>query len=380
MSRARADYDRRLNYVKRFHCICESYNTLFFESVQCTVCGRMVGYCPEHQEVIAFDPVDNRPGFWRDPQSEATYRQCGNYQDYQVCNWMLEEADEETLCRACRLNAVIPDLSLPQNIDYWRRLESAKRHTLYSILKLNLPLASRREDPERGLTFRFMSDTQPTSEFTEPLDGQPPIFTGHTDGEITINLAEADDVARTRTRIKLGETYRTLLGHFRHEIGHYYWYRLLQDDMELLNAFRELFGDEREDYQAALQRHYNEGPPADWAEHFISPYASMHPWEDWAECWAHYLHMVDTLETAYAFQLGFKGPAQAAQQSAHSAIDATTLMQDWMQLSIGINALNRSMGMPDPYPFVLVERTRAKLQWIHQTLQARYLEQPQTIP
>lgn len=368
--------------MKRFNCICESGNTLFFESVQCTVCGRLVGFSPEREKIIAFDPVANRPDLWRDPGDDTTYRQCGNYRDYQVCNWMVEANEEETLCRACRLNAVIPDLSQPQNIDYWRRIESAKRHTLYSVLQLNLPLASRQEDPERGLTFRFMSDSQADSEFTETLNGQPPVLTGHDDGEITINLAEADDIARTRTRIKLGEAYRTLLGHFRHEIGHYYWYRLLKDDVELLPEFRELFGDERADYQTALQNHYNNGAPVDWAEHFISPYASMHPWEDWAECWAHYLHMVDTLETAYAFRLGFKGSAQTATQqpSTEGAIDVTTLLQDWMQLSIGINALNRSIGMPDAYPFVLVEKTREKLQWIHRLLQLRCPKLPTANP
>ena len=358
--------------MKRFSCVCESRNALFFESVQCTACGRLVGYCPDRETMLAFDADPDEAGLWRNPECDIAYRQCANYSEYQVCNWMVPAGEDEALCRACRLNAVIPDLSLPQNLDYWRRIESAKRHTLYSILKLELPLANRREDPARGLTFRFMSDSEPVSEFTEPLSGQAPIFTGHTDGEITINLAEADDIARTRTRIKLGEAYRTLLGHFRHEIGHYYWYRLLQDDSLLVEKFRAVFGDERADYDAALHRHYHEGATADWSERFISPYASMHPWEDWAECWAHYLHMTDTLETAYAFQIGFtdaaKNPDSIDSRAAKSA-DASTLLQNWMQLSIGINALNRSMGMPDPYPFVLVEPTREKLQWIHQLLQ-----------
>ncbi len=330
----------------------------------------MVGYCTDRNSMRSFDPVAENPLLWRDAQSGEHYRQCDNYREHGACNWMLRDDEPETLCRACRLNAVIPDLSQPQNLDYWRRIEAAKRHTLYSVLSLRLPLASRREDPARGLSFSFMCDSLPASEFTEPLNGQGPIFTGHNEGEITINLAEADDVARTRLRVKLGEVYRTLLGHFRHEIGHYYWYRLLQDDAQLLEEFRALFGDERADYQQALNRHYSIGPPVDWSENFISAYASMHPWEDWAECWAHYLHMIDTLETAYAFRIGIEhtGALPVVLDNMQRQIDATTLLSNWMQLSVGINALNRSMGMPDAYPFVLVEKTRIKLQWIHRLL------------
>lgn len=367
----------------------------------------MVGYCPDIGTLQAFEPVEEQPELWLGSENGGHYRQCANYSEHQVCNWMLH-ADEtdETLCRACRLNFVIPDLSQPENLGYWRRMEAAKRHALYSVLALGLPLASRQLDAERGLQFRFMTDREPVSEFTEPLDGQPPVMTGHDQGEITINLAEADDIARTRTRVRLGEAYRTLLGHFRHEIGHYYWYRLLEHDERLLAQFRALFGDETQDYDAALRRHYEQGAPEDWAETFISPYASMHPWEDWAECWAHYLHMIDTLETAQALQLSIEGepvpavplpadtltggelpdeagslqlaatsPAESpAQQAADDSADADAakiLLRDWMRLAIGINALNRSMGMPDAYPFVLTEPIRRKLGWIHQLILRR---------
>ncbi|MDB6060814.1 MAG: hypothetical protein JWM78_917 [Verrucomicrobiaceae bacterium] len=355
--------------MKIFTCDCPKQNHLFFESVICNSCGRLVGYCPDLGTMQSFDP-GKESGFWKSAQAETEYRQCENYVEHQVCNWMVPADDQNTLCRACRLNDVIPDLSQPQNIEYWRNIESAKRHALYSTLSLNLPLTSKHEDAELGLLFRFMTDREPVSEFTEPLDGQAPVFTGHNDGEITINLAEADDVARTRIRIKLGEAYRTLLGHFRHEIGHYYWFRLIENNPALLPKFREHFGDETLDYDEALERHYNNGAPADWADNFISPYASMHPWEDWAECWAHYMHMLDTLETSQAFELalGTSIPSVGLPTEQRDTNTIDILLKDWMRLAVGINALNRSMGMPDPYPFVLNNSVQKKLQWIHEVI------------
>lgn len=353
--------------MKVFYCRCPKKNRLFFDSVTCTVCGRMVGYCPDLGTMLAFDP-DAEPGFWRAAKSPRRWRQCENYSQHQVCNWMIPENDMNPLCRACRLNDVIPDLSLPLNVEYWRKIERAKRHALYSILTLNLPLVSKREDVERGLMFRFMTDREPTSEFTEPIEGQPPVFTGHNNGEITLNLAEADDIARTRMRIRLGEVYRTLLGHFRHEIGHYYWFRLIENNPRRLEKFRQLFGDERVDYESALKKHYNDGPSSDWSENFISSYASMHPWEDWAECWAHYMHMLDTLETAQAFELGIGTPLPSIELPTVRRDSQTiaTLLKDWVRLAVALNELNRSMGMPDPYPFILNPEIQKKLKWVHQ--------------
>lgn len=352
--------------MKAFRCDCAKKNPLFFDSVACNVCGRLVGYCPDNSLLQAFDPTPEF-GLWKNPKSQQLWRQCENYREHQVCNWMVNADDPNDLCRACRLNDVIPDLSQPLNLEYWRKIEQAKRHALYTVLSLELPLSSKREDAENGLVFRFMTDREPISEFTEPLDGQTPIFTGHNEGEITINLMEADEVARTRIRIKLGEAYRTLLGHFRHEIGHYYWFRLIENNPSRMNRFRQLFGDERLDYTTALQRHYEEGAPADWADTYISPYASMHPWEDWAECWAHYMHMLDTLETAQAFQLqlGSPVPSVALPPANRDPNTITALLKDWMRLAVGINELNRSMGMPDPYPFILNTAVQKKLQWIH---------------
>lgn len=359
---------------------------LFFESTQCTVCGRLVGFCPERNELLAFD-ADAATGLWINADHPGqTWRQCANYTDHGVCNWMVPADDAQPWCRACRCNEVIPDLSVPDNVLYWRRLEAAKRSALYTLLQLGLPFTAKLETPvgQRGLVFRFMSDKDASTEFTRPLEGWGPIYTGHQEGAITINLAEADDIARTRARVRMREGYRTLLGHFRHELGHYFWNVLIEPRPRLLREFRTLFGDERADYSSALQRYYTDGVADGWQSDYISAYASMHPWEDWAECWAHYMHMIDTLETAQAFSLALAdGPfevdasarrANRRRVPARVAAQADVLLNDWIRLAIAMNALNRSMGMEDAYPFVLTEPIRRKLNWIYRVV-ARYTPQ-----
>jgi hypothetical protein len=348
---------------------------LFFESTQCTVCGRLVGFCPDARSLHAFD-FDETTGLWTNDALAGSYRQCANYTQHGVCNWMIPAADTQPWCQACRCNEVIPDLSLPLNLMYWRRMEAAKRYALYTLLQLELPFASPQETPQGrpGLLFRFMTDRDATSEFTQPLAGLGPIYTGHENGAITINLAEADDIARTRARVRFGEGYRTLLGHFRHELGHYYWN--VEPQPRFLREFRSIFGDERPDYNAALQRYYAEGAVSEWRDGYLSAYASMHPWEDWAECWAHYMHMIDTLETAAACGLALEGgpidagsgsfPAKRAGRSI--AAQGEALLNDWIRLAIAMNALNRSMGMEDAYPFVLTPQIRKKLGWIHRVV------------
>ena len=350
---------------------------LFFESTHCTVCGRMVGFCPDTRSLHAFDQ-DAVDGFWKNPALPGAYRQCANYTDHGVCNWMVPVADEQPWCRACRCNEVIPDLSLPQNLFYWRRLEAAKRYALYTLLQLGLPFGSALEMPagKSGLLFRFMSDRDASSEFTQPLPGLGPIYTGHEHGAITINLAEADDIARTRARVRFGEGYRTLLGHFRHELGHYYWNVLVEPHPRRLRGFRALFGDERADYHGALQRYYTEGASGQWPDQYLSAYASSHPWEDWAESWAHYMHITDTLETAAACGLALEGgpfvpsdqPRRSSRGGRRVAAQGEALLDEWIRLAIAMNALNRSMGMEDAYPFVLTAPIRGKLRWVHRLI------------
>src|SRR5260221_13065587 len=197
------------------------------------------------------------------------------------------------------------------------------------------------------------------------------VFTGHTDGLITINIAEADDPFREKLRKQLGEGYRTIIGHFRHEIGHYYWDRLISDS-EWLPAFRSIFGDERYDYDEAVRRHYSEGPPNGWPADFVSAYASMHPWEDWAETWRHYLHMIDTLGTARAYGLVLQpkplggAPNHRLTTRALHFDDFDDLLAGWVPLTVALNGLNRSMGIVDPYPFVLAPAVTKKLSFVHE--------------
>ena len=271
------------------------------------------------------------------------------------------------MCRACRLNRTIPDLTdpaLPDNGYLWGLIELAKRRLVSSLILLKLPVASRiSEDTERGLMFDFLRSP----------DNGPQVLTGHKTGLITLNLDEADDAKREAARKAMREPYRTLLGHFRHEVGHYYWDRLVSGTA-WLPEFRELFGDESQDYSASLKKNYEQGPSAEWWLHHVSAYASSHPWEDWAECWAHYLHMRDTVDTALSFglvpdrqHLEFTPFAlEALYQPGHpQAQGFLDFLNHWTQLTTLLNEMSRSMGQPDFYPFVLPHEAVAKLHFIH---------------
>jgi hypothetical protein len=168
------------------------------------------------------------------------------------------------------------------------------------------------------------------------------------------------------------EPYRTLLGHFRHEIGHYYWDRLVWGH-KWLEPFRALFGDDRASYAEALKRNYEQGPPPDWQDGYISAYATMHPWEDWAETWAHFMHITDSVNTATGFGLDaddVEGDVDLYGKDALYAPDDPRavrfldVVNDWRELILVINELARSMGQPDVYPFSLSRPAVAKLQFV----------------
>jgi len=341
---------------------------IYFDNFRCVSCDHPLAFLPDLGTMSTLEEVadgdDANPKRYRALGADGRLvRMCQNHVEHQACSWAVPDDDPEPLCRACRLNEIIPDLSDATQRDAWQSLEAAKRRLLYSLFLLKLPVEEREEGKTGGLGFSFMAGQK-----------EHPVFTGHSDGLITINVAEADDPFREKMRAQLGEAYRTVLGHFRHEIGHYYWDRLIKDSDPLLERYRELFGDETEDYQEALDRHYKEGAPADWATRFVSQYASMHPWEDWAETWAHYLHIFDTLETAKAYGLSVKvGRGTARGETVVNAEEVSVddfdqMAQDWVPLTLALNSLNRSMGMRDLYPFVLTGVALNKLRFVHEVI------------
>jgi hypothetical protein len=344
---------------------------LFFENTQCERCGHRLAYVPHVQVLSALEPADAgspdttaRAEFTAlaPEASGARIRLCQNYEQHNVCNWAVPSDSPEPLCQSCALNATIPNLDTTDARQAWVRLETAKRRLIYSLMELGLPIERRSADGGAGLAFSFKTSTP---------DEQ--VFTGHSEGFITINTAEASAPFREEIREQMGETYRTLLGHFRHEIGHYYWDRLIKGGPRL-NPYRELFGDETSDYTAAQQRHYNDGAPAEWSSCFVTAYASMHPWEDWAETFAHYLHMVDTLETAGAYGLALTPKAASGAPIPNVTTrrlhfdDFNELIAAWFPLTNALNSLNRSMGLADLYPFVLSEPAIAKLRFVHDVI------------
>jgi|RhiMethySRZTD1v2_1073278.scaffolds.fasta_scaffold134013_2 hypothetical protein len=335
--------------MKTFRCACGA--RVFFENTRCLTCSRELGFFPRELAIVALEPAGQ--DVYRPAAREGSFKKCQNNVEHGVCNWMIDASDSYALCLACRLNNVIPDLTSPESRELWAEVEGAKRRLVYSLLQLELPLVPKAEDPENGLAFDIKAES-----------GSERVLTGHDDGLITLNLAEADDVARERMRVAMKERYRTLLGHFRHEIGHYYWGRLVVGTGEL-ERYRALFGDERADYAESLRRHYESDAAPDPMGAYISGYAAAHPWEDWAETFAHYLHVIDTLETAQHFGFTSDLPRKPGPPEMR---DFDLLMREWLDLTLALNALNRSMGLPDAYPFTISPQVREKLEFVHQRI------------
>ena len=348
----------------KFQCCGQ---VLHFENTACLRCGRTLGYLPDHDRMVAVEPegahwrVVAAPGAVADP---TLWRFCHNW-ELSACNWMVpadpDQPVEIAWCAACRHNRTVPDLSDPDHHARWQRIEAAKRRLIYTLRHLGLTMPVPGDGHPEPLVFDFLAD--------DPGSVQR-VLTGHSGGVVTIALTEADDSEREGMRERMGEAYRTLLGHFRHEVGHYYWDILVRDG-GALDGFRAMFGDERADYAAALNRHYADGPPVGWEGQHVSPYATMHPWEDWAETWAHYLHMVDTLETAGALGMRIDPSLDAGELTAridfdpYGAGDLRRLVEAWMPLTVALNVLNRSMGQADGYPFVLPQGVQDKLGFVH---------------
>jgi len=358
---------------------CQCGGSIFFRNSMCLRCNKPLGYEPHLGRVCPLAPGP-RPDTWSiigerhvigerhitgEPE-EKLFRYCSNSTSAAGCNWLVPAENPQAFCISCRLNRTIPDLSIAENGTNWRAIELAKRSLVSTLIALGLPVKSRvTEDPEAGLAFDFLRD---------PAEG-PHVLTGHSHGVITLNLDEADDAKRESIRAMMQEPYRTVLGHLRHEVGHYYWDRLV-DQTPWLEAFRAVFGDERADYAKALEGHYKDGPPADWQSHYVSAYASAHPWEDWAETWAHYLHIVDTLEIVISFRLDIDsvdmpfddfGPDVLVQPDR----PFLNYLNAWTRFTAVLNEFSRSMGLPDFYPFVLSKDSVRKLHFVHTLVESQ---------
>jgi hypothetical protein len=315
---------------------------VFFENTVCLNCSTELGFDPDRLELLALDDVS----------ADGLYR-CVNL-ELAACNWMAPEAGQ--LCRSCELTRTRPNDGDHPGLLAFASAEAAKRRVIMQLLDLALPGVA----PGR-LAFDLLSSEHER------------VATGHANGLITIDLAESDDARREARRAQLGEPYRTMLGHLRHELGHYFQPLIVTGDAEWA-ACRELFGDERADYSRALERHYAEGPGADWPERHVSAYATMHPWEDWAETFAHYLHIRDALQTAAEYGVTVRGPRAVSQDDSLRAIPRpeagdrgfAEALDDWLPLTYALNAVNRSMGLDDLYPFTLAAPVIDKLDFVHQ--------------
>jgi hypothetical protein len=368
-----------------------------FESRECRRCGAILGFDlssanlgplqPAGPGLVRFDP----DGGTTDTGRDGRWARCSR-SILADCNWLVPIAEAGKACMSCRLTLNLPPKGDEEYRDAYSKAEMAKRRLVFQLHQLDLPLVGRDEDPDEGLAF-------------ELLAGHRHVVTGHENGVITIDLNETDDAFREQTRAQFGEPYRTLLGHFRHEVGHYYWARLVaranreagpggdppdrdaacgaggpSSGGRWLDEARSLFGDDRVDYEAAREAHYAKGPGYDWGENHVSAYAAMHPLEDWAETFAHYLHIWDAVQTAASFgvlvvgpvddRTGRRDPAKASAPSEETAFleGFDAVISDWLPLTLALNALNRSLGKDDLYPFELPPAVIAKLAFVHRVI------------
>jgi hypothetical protein len=360
---------RRNIEMKIFRCD-HCGHPVFFENVQCLHCGSTLAFIPEEltmASMVSASSLSSSELLRQHPENgmSATYRMCVNHSRYRACNFAVAALDGNALCVSCRQTRVVPDLSISANEKRWYLIEAAKRRLFYTLARLGLVLTDGLSEPDQGPHYEFLGN----------IPGTPPVMTGHNQGLITLNIAEADDDERARRRLALGEPYRTLLGHLRHESGHYYWDRLILAAGRV-DAFRAVFGDESLDYPQALRYHYAaDHHSVQWRDSFVSSYATAHPWEDWAETWAHYLHMVDLLETAAAFHtaLVVPGGAAIAGDGVHNPFDSKVtdfdqLVSQWIPVTLMLNSMNRSLGQNDAYPFALSEGALHKLRFVHHAI------------
>lgn len=323
-------------------------------------CGAELGFCPACRRIAPIVPLNGKTYRCGNPTCGATLAKCANYKEYDVCNRCVAVPTDGSVpppyCDCCRYNQTIPDLSIPGNRLKWYRLEAAKRRLIYGLDFLQLPHGTRDDGIAPPLSFDFKADVIPAKFLWHSMGTMERVYTGHANGHITINIREADEVERERLRVEMGEAHRTLIGHFRHEIGHYYWDMLVRGQRE--PEYIRHFGDPaQKPYDQAMDAYYRKGASPDWPRQYVSAYASMHPWEDWAETFAAFLDMVSGLETAV--HVGF------LPEDAFNLNDPDGMFSRYQELGIALNEMSRAMGLLDMVPDVLVAPVIDKLRFVH---------------
>jgi hypothetical protein len=402
--------------MQTYRCTCG--NRLFFENTQCVVCQREVGWCEGCHRIAALEPLGDQLYRCGNPACGAALHKCDNYAVENLCNRLLPASDyardggeaapnahfarvvdqlpsdqngdspsdghaaslvdqtpaaqavdfaeprsaetaaasptEKPLCSACRLTETIPDLAVPGHREKWARLEAAKRRLLYTLDRLGLSYA----DAELPLSFDFKSDIDAAANEWRDSGPAEVVSTGHANGKITINIREADDAERERLRIIFGEAHRTLIGHFHHEVGHYYWQLLVDGRRDRLRECVRVFGNHNNPpYAEAMAAYYQNGPREGWPGEFISGYASAHPWEDFAETFALYLDMIAVLDTASHLFKSIKANFRSR--------SVKPLVERYQEIGILENEFNRTMGLIDLVPEVIAAPVVEKLEFIH---------------
>ena len=356
--------------MNTYQCTCGG--RLFFNNTICIGCGHEVGWCEACSSVVPLEKLDDGTYRCGNPKCGLAVVKCHNYAVEAVCNRVFAsraadsvtpvassaarrsfsppalpnplEVSESELCKACRLNDVIPDLTVEGNRERWAKLETAKRRLLFQLDELGLRYAAEDVGDEKPLQFDFKANTPEAA-----------VLTGHADGLITINVSEADSVERERVRKQMHEPHRSLLGHMRHEVGHYYWMTLVEGKRE--DECMAVFGDHRElPYADALKLYYENGPAADWQSQYVRAYATAHPWEDFAETWGFYLDMLEVLSTMH-HHLHALAPDPRA-------LPAEALTVIYQQLGVFFNEVNRTMGLKDLVPEIISPEIVKKLAFL----------------
>jgi len=348
--------------VRAFACpVCNNFTA--FEADRCRTCDAHVGLHLPSMTMVATDG----DAAYIDGERWVRCTQAGTL----GCNWLVREEEYEAYRRGrCLAHSLIRHEPVSDDTLAREKLvpaAAALRRLVYQLHDLGLPIEPYWRS-EGGLAFDLLS-SYTTGE---------KVIIGHADGVITIDLIETLDAYREQLRVSLGEPYRTMLGHFRHEVGHYYQNVLVETGAgadRYLDECRRLFGDERASYSDAIDRHYKFGAPDHWRASFISEYATMHPWEDFAECFAHYLHIADTIDTAreagmvlHADRVRFTAPRDVVPLECYDDLPIERLLFDWKWISMFFNRINTAMGKNALYPFDIPPPVAAKLGFVHRVI------------